>query len=185
MKKSLCTSNNKVETCKYANIDNNSLVDPNTCITSYSTVTGFYNYYYQCNSSNTDYFNKLEYYGNSGNCNGNPNVIQYKAKDGYNFNCSDSRQDCIGLLKIQKSCEEADYNVTQYIVGTCLDIDNNPTKYTCYGGSNTYTGAVKTIKYQSDDTICNDAKNATNSTIKNGCKNNGKLYFVEKCQMPK
>ena len=119
--------------CGYAYVENNELVAPNVCISSYSSKKeDYYNYIYQCNASNSDFFLKKIYsgYGGSTSCSGDGyvgNKIYYR-KDGYDFNCSSDRQDCSSRLVIHSECGgEGDYNVTSFICGPCLPGDAKST----------------------------------------------------------
>lgn len=195
--------NSYLEGCDYIYTESNNLIGPNACVASYADKTGNYAYKYECNSTNDEYFIKREYYGsNAYKCSNKAlkNSIKYSRSHGYNFNCSNDRQDCSCLWLTEYSCQSANYNETSFIVGTCLppnasfvslekereDISSGSMGSIQMICSTQNLGKITEIDYENVDNYCGNGEKAKNTTIKAGCNSQtGHNYMLVSCNMPK
>ena len=160
---------------------------PNMCYQNWESVKGqngnelgpgyWYNYKYECNSSNTQYFIKKIYQiytktnnGNEQKCNNEnlSDIEYYYTKDGYLFNCNNESINCIGsdiryyCVDPNPPCDPGDtyyqFNSTSFISGQCFENINNSKsiKYECIAGVEPYnTANINKIIYNSTD--CNNS----------------------------
>ena len=156
--------------CNYAYVENNKLVAPNTCISSYSSKTShYYNYIYECNASNSDFFIKKIYSGSGDvtTCEGYVGNKIYYRKDGFDFNCSNDRQNCSSIFVSYLACGgEGDYNMTTFICGTCLP------------GNATSTMTLNQELIGHDINVTDDDNNSNETNEKNDNKNPGSWQVI-------
>ena len=165
----------------------------------------WYNYNYQCNTSNTEYFikkiyQKVDYDYNQIQCPEKylTDIIRYYVKDGYDFNCNNESSDCGGSVekevcngpKTDDCSEPTDtyhINTTSFICGGCFnDINGNQNtsiQYFCQQTSTKkpYQGKLTRIIYDNND--CNNSTGMQEKSMM--IDNPHEQDYVVKCNMPK